>query len=230
MNDRIMTVLQSKWAIPATVGVVSFASGLGAGYIWGKRNGDVFEVTLDSPVEEEQLDLFNGWEQIVEEIKAISKDHLVEPEVEDVTDEEEEEDVQTIDVYNVFAQSDDSWDYEAELSLRSADEPYVIHVDEFLADEMDYTQVTVTYYAGDDIMTDEADVPIYNYSEMMGALKWGHGSKDSGVVYIRNEVLKREWEVLLHQGLYSVEVLGHTIEQGYEEQELKHSVQKFRRE
>lgn len=136
----------------------------------------------------------------------------------------------TPEVYNVFAGNDSQWNMEDELAIRTADKPYVIHLEEWVADEAGYEQETVTYYAGDDIMANEADVPIYGFEQMMGELKFGHGSKDPSVVYIRNEALEHEWEVIRHNGRFEIEVLGHDIESAYEANELKHSVQRFRDE
>jgi hypothetical protein len=134
------------------------------------------------------------------------------------------------EVHNVFANNDDQWVYEDELAIRSADLPYVIHKDEFVADEAGCDQRTVTYYEGDDIMANEEDIPMYDFNSMMGDLKWGHGSCDPNVVYIRNEKLEMEWEVLLHTGRFDVEVLGSDIEDAYASKDLKNSVQKFRDE
>jgi len=131
-------------------------------------------------------------------------------------------------VTNVFAKEDDEWNYENELATRTKKIPYVIHEDEFILDEMGFTQETLTYYAGDDIMADGQDTPLYNYEGLMGELMFGHGTKDPNVVYIRNEGIRMEWEILRHSGFFEVEVLGHTIEDQYTDKELKHSVQKFR--
>lgn len=130
---------------------------------------------------------------------------------------------------NVFAHDDAGWDYEEELSTRAKGDPYVIHIEEYIADEMDFRQETLTFYAGDDIMVDSDDTPIYNYAGLMGELKFGHGSRDQNVVYIRNEVLHMEWEILLNPGMFAQEILGLEMEEA-DENELKHSVQKFRRE
>jgi hypothetical protein len=129
---------------------------------------------------------------------------------------------------NVFTIDDGSWDYEAELSTRNDVEPYVIHIDEFKDDEMGFHQETVTYYSGDQMMGDSRDKPIYGYHKIMGELKFGHGSGDKNVVYIRNEKMRMEWEVLLHTGKYAHEVEGFSVER--DDEELKHSVPKMRRE
>ena len=140
--------------------------------------------------------------------------------------------------YNVFSKNkkDESvqryenslseWDMELELSTRNGREPYVIHFDEF--DEHDgseggFVQKTLTYYEGDDIMTDEHDTPIYQYHTVTGFLKFGHGSKDPNVVYIRNEELQLEVEVLYMPGRYEVEVLGLDDEETFVEGQIRHA-------
>lgn len=131
---------------------------------------------------------------------------------------------------NVFGKPDGDWDYEAELSTRHSMEPYILHRDEFMNDEMDFRQETMTFYAADMVMADPQENPIYNYSELMGELKFGHGSGDPNVVYIRNEVIHVEWEIVRHTSSYAVEVKGLEAEVEMEN-ELRHSgVLKFRRD
>lgn len=142
----------------------------------------------------------------------------------------EVEEKPVLNFVNVFTVDDGQWVMEEELSQRSREAPYVIHVDEFSNDEMDFRQETLTYYAGDDIMADSADTPIYDYQGLMGTLKFGHGSGDKNVVYIRNEAIRMEWEILRESGSFEQEVLGFAIEQAAAEQDLKHSsTLKFRR-
>jgi len=121
------------------------------------------------------------------------------------------------------------WDMELELSTRNGREPYVIHFDEFAENdetEGGFVQKTLTYYEGDDIMTDEHDTPIYQYHTVTGVLKFGHGSKDSNVVYIRNEELQLEVEVLYMPGRYEVEVLGLDDEETVVEGQIRHAREK----
>lgn len=140
------------------------------------------------------------------------------------------------EINNVFRVNgpNEEWDYDTELAkreqARAIGEPYIISAEEFIQDEKGYQQETLTYYRGDDIMGDQNDTPIYNYQNLMGELKFGHGSKDPNVVYIRNEKVHMEWEILLHQGSFEVEVMGFEIERTHEKADLKHSVEKFRQE
>jgi hypothetical protein len=128
---------------------------------------------------------------------------------------------------NIFDDANDDWDYEEERNNRSKHSPYVIHADEYQADEMGWdSQTTLTWYEGDEILTDSNDVPIYNPHTVVGDLKFGHGSGDPNIVYIRNERLEAEYEVIREEGSYEIIVLGGDgtgIEDEYEQSDLKHS-------
>ena len=131
--------------------------------------------------------------------------------------------------HNIFENADPYWNQEAEMSNRSKEAPYVIHCEEYIADEMGYRQTTVTYYAADDILVDEFEVPVHNHAGLMGELPFGHGSNDPNIVYIRNEAIHMEWEVLRDPDSYQNVVLGESLEPD----ELAHSlhrVLKFRRD
>lgn len=133
------------------------------------------------------------------------------------------------DVEDVFpVNEDEDWNYEEELKTRRPDRPYIIHRDEFFSNENDYRQCSLMYYAGDSILCDENDVPVYNPERIVGELRFGHGSGDPSIVYSRNEKLEAEYEIILDDGYYQTEVLGHEVEHDFDKNELKHSVQKFR--
>ncbi|MET0786305.1 MAG: hypothetical protein ABWY25_06325 [Paenisporosarcina sp.] len=128
---------------------------------------------------------------------------------------------------NVFTEEDDDWNYDWEVKHRDELHPYVIHRDEYFSNEEDYSQSSLMYYNGDNILCDEHDVPVYNPDKVVGKLLFGHGSRDPNIVYIRNDQLQAEYEVLFDPGFFQEEVLGEQIEGG-----LKHSrgVPKFRDE
>ena len=133
------------------------------------------------------------------------------------------------EVRNVFAQSD-KWDYEAELVARekASGKPHIIHQDEFFAQESEYTQTTCTYYVGDDILVDEKDVPVHNHTLVVGELRFGHGSLDPNVVYVRNTSLKGEYEILKHDGFYTIEVLGYEQESHLDEADARPTLRRFK--
>jgi hypothetical protein len=111
---------------------------------------------------------------------------------------------------NVFEAEPDKWDSRAELANRSSDRPYVITKEEFMQNEPEHEQVSLTYFEGDEVISDERDQPVENEDDLIGKdnLKFGHGSKDNNVVYIRSEGTETDFEVLRSHGKYAEEVLG----------------------
>lgn len=121
--------------------------------------------------------------------------------------------------------SDDEFDYESEVEKRDPDRPYVITVDEFMTGELDYTQVTLTFFERDEVLIDEREDRIDDKDAMVGEenlLRFGHGSKDPNVVYIRNDVRKVDVEVCRSGGSYTHEVLG------FDDEEKPRRPRKFR--
>lgn len=134
----------------------------------------------------------------------------------------------------VFASDKDpNWDYDEELKHRSDQEPYVIHYDEFFARETEYDQSQFVWYAGDEIMCDDLTSQIiYNHNEVVGELKFGHGTGDPNVFYVRNDKHEMEYEITRDPGLYHEERQGLFMEDPEELEDFRHSntVPKFRRE
>lgn len=103
------------------------------------------------------------------------------------------------------------WNYPRELESRSANSPYVIHQDEFVEGERGYTKVTYTYYAPDDVLVDEADEhPVPHGDLVVGQdnLKFGHGTDDVDVVFVRNDRLEIDIEICRTHKSYEEEALG----------------------
>lgn len=142
--------------------------------------------------------------------------------------EVEEEEEKTPVPFSVFSKEPPiPWDEDAEVKKRAFNVPYILHQDEFINSETGFKQQTYTYYVADDILADQDDTPVYDYSTLLGELRFGHGSNDQNVVYIRNEKARCEWEVLQHPGSFAYEVLGQSFEEK-DERELRHSMPKFR--
>lgn len=135
---------------------------------------------------------------------------------------------------NVFDSDAEDWDYDKEIVKREEnnDFPYVIHVDEYTRNDLGFRQETLTYYQQDDVLADVNDNAIHNWPKLTGELTFGYGSGSPNVVYIRNEPLRHEWEILLHTGSYTAEVHGLHLEEEWEASDLKHSAspRKFRQE
>lgn len=243
----IQEILKQKWVIPVAAGAASAVVGFGTGFLIGRRTGrdevfNVIDASIDGLEElpEPQFSPSEVQEYLKAKMEADFKKALDggdEEIVEIITDEDdyvtEEELTQQSDdiseiVYervNVFTdpESGAEWDEEAEAAARIDGEPYVICVEEFIENDNEWPQETVTWYEGDDILADSLEVPMYNPAELLGELKFGHGSGDKNVVYIRSVKQHKEYEVLRHAGRYELEVAGHTIEQEFEDRDLKHS-------
>lgn len=135
----------------------------------------------------------------------------------------------TVNVFeNLSDEEDADKDYSEEDAKRSKDRPYVISREEFFEHESNLTQITLTYFAGDDVVVDEADMPMDDIDNRVGEGNldlFGHRSGDPRVVYIRNEKNRVEYEVCLSDGNFAEEVAGF----------LKHSndgpkIRKFRKD
>lgn len=104
------------------------------------------------------------------------------------------------------------WNYAEEQEKRTPNAPYVIHLDEFNDPEIEYDHVNYTYYARDDVLVDDADDrPITHPDQVVGQdnLKFGHGTDDPDMVFVRNDTLGLEMEICRINASYEQEVLGH---------------------
>lgn len=120
-------------------------------------------------------------------------------------DEDIPEDAEISEEYEDF-------DYDKEIANRDRNHPYVITHDEFFTNETDYIQTSLTYYEEDDVLTETEDDSVIDDTERTvgndNLLKFGHGSKDNNVVYVRNDVMETDFEILRSKGNYAREVLG----------------------
>lgn len=117
------------------------------------------------------------------------------------------------------------WDYAHEIKSRDETQPYIIHLDEYTEGNLGHDRQELTYFVGDDVLSDERDVPIDNRDAMVGdenLERFGHGSQDPNTLYIRNEVLGLDIEISRSEGKYATEVAGFT------EDELKHSDKRYK--
>jgi len=248
--------LRDELRVPAAVGALSFVTGVGVGYLICSRRVKVttteIEETLVIDIErgveskaQLALDFARAAEEQISrpstpyvlstklvgnelEVKtsAVGEPHDPEPEPFRPIKSEY---FQTLeDPESELEAFEDDWNQGEEELDRGPDAPYVIHKEEFHAGETNYQQSCLEYFAADNVLCDEARVPIYAPEKIVGRLEFGRGSGDSDVVYIRNESLKAEYEITRNEGSYQVEVLGIEAEEEFEEGDLKHSMPKFR--
>jgi hypothetical protein len=127
---------------------------------------------------------------------------------------------------NVF--EDATFDLEEERKHRTPDKPYIITHDEFFAGDREYETSSLTYFEDDDTLVDERDNPVPDIDATIGEdhlVRFGSGSKDKNIVYVRNDRLQTDFEITLSKGSYLEEVLG----LGPDPNSLKHSDQRDRR-
>jgi uncharacterized protein YneF (UPF0154 family) len=100
-----------------------------------------------------------------------------------------------------------------ERSKRSSTEPYLISEEEFLRNEDGHTQDTLTFFNGDFVLADSSDSKIDpdEVDKRIGnnnLRPLTEGKAQS--VYVRNEYLEVDFEILWSEGKYSEIVLGFT--------------------
>lgn len=109
-------------------------------------------------------------------------------------------------------EKNEGWSYPYELSRRRPNVPFIIHQDEFFGDESNYPHVTYTYYAGDNVLADEDESVLHNRENLIGPEehleRFGHGTDDFNVLYVRNTHLEMEIEIVRDSGSYEQEVQG----------------------
>jgi len=162
----------------------------------------------------EALNTYKGGEGVVGEVENAE-------ELEELVREE----VRQAKRNNVFENSSEEFDWDEEMERREQigdAEPYVITFEEHMEDE-EFESKRLTYYEADDVLTDEEDKALTDEQEeaLIGDnLRFGYGSKDPNIVYVRNPRVQLNMEIVRSPDSYAVEVLGLDKEP---EDELRHS-------
>ena len=157
-----------------------------------------------APRDGESMEEFE--QRLIDEAKDFVKDTLSKTSSEPVAEYEEEVEIVTTNIFDTHGPSDD---YDLDLSNQGTDTPYIISNEMFEDSELQYNQNTLTYYQGDRVLVDEKDQPLPIKSAIGdGNLQFGKASGDLNIVYIRNERLEVDFEVIQSLGTYTEEVLG----------------------
>lgn len=94
------------------------------------------------------------------------------------------------------------------------DKPYIIPEDTYMQDE-EYEKVSLTYFAGDDVLMEEDESVVSNPDDILGPdalTKFGEQSNDPDIVFVRNEKLRIDYEVTQQQNTFAEEILGEVPE------------------
>lgn len=221
---------QSDVALGVGLVVGAFAGGVAVGYFSTKKR---LELKYKQLAEDEILEMrehFRNAKPIVATKPGL--DDLVEdlgyhegytPEEQAAIDEiiaQENAEVEESISKNVFdtaAEAADvyEWDYAKENRSRRHDMPYAITREEFFENEGDFSTTTYTYYEGDDILADERNNVIDDQDGVIGLPnleRFGHGSGDPNIVYVRNVERQLIMEIFHDDGRFADEVLSDSLE------------------
>jgi hypothetical protein len=105
---------------------------------------------------------------------------------------------------------DDDDDSPPEPVVRDPTKPYVIGLEEFTEENENYNKITLTYYALDDTLADERDAPIRDTSIIGVTFPELFGEDpDPDIIYIRNDKLTVDFEVVKKEQSFTETVLGY---------------------
>lgn len=96
-------------------------------------------------------------------------------------------------------------------SERNPDAPYLITTQEYADGLSGHESVTLTYYKKDDVLVDERDMPIDAVEETVGIwnlTQFGVDEQETNVLYVRNERVSLDFEIILDEGSYTAHVFG----------------------
>lgn len=176
-------------------GIIAFATGAAA----GAAASWYFAKTKYERIAQEEID------SVKEAFNAPCEDHGPEP-TEDKEDEEEDhpelsekEYTAVVNDHGYTAYSDAE---QKEVESMGFRKPYVIPPEEF-GEEEEYGRSSLTYYA-DKVLVDELDEMVENVEDTIGFESLTHfGEYEEDSVYVRNERIKCDFEILLDSRRYT---------------------------
>lgn len=126
------------------------------------------------------------------------------------------DDYQTGSVFNRFERSVDEPEklpddanetlFEQLKAMRTDDKPYLLSIDEFHELPTHFEKVTITYFAGDNIIAYEDDTIMMDPDESIDVInlsRFGVMSDDENFVYVRNPKINVDYEIVRDDGKYS---------------------------
>lgn len=140
--------------------------------------------------------------------------------VETTLDEFADEIVEELRTTNVFVEAElnpildaevTEFESKSRLPERNPLKPYVISIDEFMENEPDYRQISISYFEGDDVLCDDRQIIITDKEGTVGVQNldfFGELSHNDDILYVRNQILGCDFEVCREPGKYEEVVLG----------------------
>ena len=133
-------------------------------------------------------------------IEVVSADEIEADSVEENEKEDSEIKTEYKNLANNYNTITDEINNEEKGGNNMAEGPYVIKPEEF--DTVGYDVVSLTYYA-DKVLVDEDDNPIEDIDYLVGEDSLDHfGEYEDDSVFVRNDDLKTDFEILLDEASY----------------------------
>lgn len=212
---------RKTWIILGGTALASFSAGALGGIWYCKRTLVAgYEAILAAEIEEMRVHYLQQSRPRYATPQEAARDLLPDAEVIfnelsnelKITSPEEEAELLEQNIFDGDLVEPDEDTLQRDEAARTPHRPYIISDEEYMQNEPEHKQVTVTFYEGDHVLADERDEPIENIEEYVGkenVVRFGYRSKDRNIVYVRNEEIEVDFEVARSTGFFSVEVLGY---------------------
>jgi hypothetical protein len=206
-----------KWTIGIVAALAGIAGGAAVGYVIASRQLEAkYEGILAQEIENaktfyEKVYKVGDFETVEQAAVALGRETVMVNNAARAlsTYQGNRPDPTTVITKNIFDKAADPQPSEEDLRNRTEEAPYIISKTEFLENETEYVQDTLTRYA-DDVLTDTQDQPVEDVDDLVGEYnleRFGYLSGDPNVVYVRNDVKEMEFEITMDQRRYA-EVVG----------------------
>ena len=224
-----------NWVMLAVGCLGFFASGMGVGYLLGKKsneedyicddkNSDLIESDSDEDhilynkpwyaVEENAVSSLNRSfingsvaRQIANYKDKIMNEHMdLDPNMFGRDDENEEEDVDGYTEYDFIDDNGDKYRYTPEGAVKIVP-PYFITEEEFDETCMDFEKTSLTYWSADEVVATDADEPIGSWKDILRP-DLADGFETDEIVYIRNVKINTDFEITQRDDSFYDTVVG----------------------
>jgi len=92
----------------------------------------------------------------------------------------------------------------------SATRPYIIREEQYHDEYQHFEKHSITFFEEDDTLAMPDDRPVEDVDAMVGdaLTRFGEGSNDKDIVYVRNQVQRTDYEIIRNKNSFGVMVLG----------------------
>lgn len=218
MNNTVKNTL--LFVAGATVGA------LAAVLVMRKRCDYIIEEEISSMRETLREGLRKSKEKIIDDVEEAMKDELSASVIDDraqrIRERKEYRDIVGSTRYgrqSTMEELEENEDYhknrllteQAHRAYQQGDDPYIISVEEYSEGNNHYDKLTISFYEDDEVLADENDEVITDGDYIVGLdslQRFGEESGDPEIVYVRNDKLQIDYEIVRLSKSYAETVLG----------------------